>query len=169
MIDQLLVFILLPMLLIMGGVSDLLTMTISNKLCLAMAGLFGVAALWFGLPAEQALMHVAAGFLVLVVCFGLFAAGWIGGGDAKFAAATALWVGFAGLLPYLLMASVFGGLLTVALIYLKAYPIPSLAVRLPFFARLQDRQTGVPYGIALAAAALLVLPDSAFWRAATMA
>ena len=39
---------------------------------------------------------------VLVVTFMFFARGWIGGGDAKLAAATALWLGFDQLLNYLL-------------------------------------------------------------------
>src|SRR5208282_2811624 len=41
---------------------------------------------------------------------------WIGGGDAKLAAATVLWLGFAHLADYLVYASLFGGALTVALI-----------------------------------------------------
>ena len=40
--------------------------------------------------------------------------GWIGGGDAKIAAATALWFGFDQLFPYLAVASLLGGLLTLA-------------------------------------------------------
>ena len=40
----------------------------------------------------------------------------IGGGDAKLAAATALWLGFEGLGDYLLVASIFGGALTLAIL-----------------------------------------------------
>ena len=50
--------------------------------------------------------------MVLAVTFVFFALGWIGGGDAKLAAATALWLGFDHLLKYLLYASLFGGVLT---------------------------------------------------------
>ena len=59
-------------------------------------------------------MHVGAAASVLVVTFMFFARGWIGGGDAKLAAATALWLGFDQLLDYLLYASLFGGVLTLA-------------------------------------------------------
>ena len=45
---------------------------------------------------------------MLAVTFVFFARGWIGGGDAKLAAATALWLGFDYLMPYLLYASIFG-------------------------------------------------------------
>ena len=50
-------------------------------------------------------MHVAAGFAVLTIAFVFFACGWIGGGDAKLAAATALWFGFDHSVIYLLYAS----------------------------------------------------------------
>ncbi len=56
------------------------------------------------------------GFTVLLVTFGMFAMGWIGGGDAKLVSATAIWMGWALLLPYLLIASVFGGVLTMLLL-----------------------------------------------------
>ena len=46
-------------------------------------------------------MHIAAGFAVLAVAFVCFSLGWVGGGDAKLAAATALWFGFDHLVVYL--------------------------------------------------------------------
>ena len=63
---------------------------------------------------------------MLVVAFVFFARGWIGGGDAKLAAATALWLGFDHLLAYLLYASLFGGLLTLVLLQVRTMPLPSL-------------------------------------------
>ena len=51
--------------------------------------------------------------------------GWIGGGDAKLAAATALWFGFDHLLDYLLYASLFGGALTLVLLQFRQWPLPS--------------------------------------------
>ena len=46
------------------------------------------------MPLAEIGMHVAAALAVLVVTFVFFSRGWIGGGDAKLAAATALWLGF---------------------------------------------------------------------------
>ena len=43
--------------------------------------------------------------LVLVGAFAFFSFGWIGGGDAKLAAATSLWLGFGLTLPYLVYAA----------------------------------------------------------------
>ena len=53
--------------------------------------------------------------------------GWIGGGDAKLAAATALWFGFDFLLDYLVYASLFGGVLTLVLIQFRRLPLPGAA------------------------------------------
>ena len=60
-------------------------------------------------------MHLAAAAVVLTAAFVLFSQGWIGGGDAKLAAATALWFGFDHLLGYMIYASLFGGALNLAI------------------------------------------------------
>ena len=61
------------------------------------------------MPLALIASHAGAGALVLVIAFACFAFGWIGGGDAKLAAAAALWFGFDHLLDYLVYASLFGG------------------------------------------------------------
>ena len=71
----------------------------------------------------------AAAVTVLAVTFVFFARGWIGGGDAKLAAATALWLGFDHLVAYLLYASIFGGVLTLAMIQFRLMPLPQAAGR----------------------------------------
>jgi prepilin peptidase CpaA len=103
---------------------------------------------------------------VLVVCFAFFARGWIGGGDAKLAAATALWLGWAQLYEYLLYASLFGGALTLLLLEFRKRLLPPVLAKQPWLARLHEPNGGVPYGIALAAAALLVYPSTAWMKAA---
>jgi prepilin peptidase CpaA len=113
------------------------------------------------------LTHVAAAAVVLVVAFVCFARGWIGGGDAKLAAATALWLGFDHLMPYLIYASLFGGALTLLLLQLRSMPLPSLLAGQTWAQRLHSKDAGVPYGIALAAAALVVYPDTVWMRAIT--
>ena len=54
-----------------------------------------------GMPLPVIGLHFGAAFIVLAIGFGCFAMGWIGGGDAKLAAAIALWFGFDYLLEYL--------------------------------------------------------------------
>jgi prepilin peptidase CpaA len=149
-----------------AATSDLVSMTISNGLCLALVASFAIGAGLLGLSVAEIGWHLAAGTLVLVVTFGLFAAGWIGGGDAKLAAATALWFGFDQLGWYLMIAGAFGGLLTVLILLFRAQPLPAPAAHWSWARRLHRANEGVPYGIALASAALLVLPQTLIWRAA---
>jgi prepilin peptidase CpaA len=164
-----LVLLLFPLLMAYAAASDLLSMTISNRVSLLLLAAFAAVALLTGLPAATLGQHVGAGALVLAVTFSMFAAGWIGGGDAKLAAVTALWLGWDRLLDYGLLASLFGGVLTVALLQFRAYPLPRFTTGLPWLLKLHHPKTGVPYGIALAAAGLAVYPDSALWKAAFVA
>ena len=149
-----------PALMAFAAFSDLFTMRITNKLVLAVAGAFLLAAVVAGMPLELIGMHFLAGLLVLVFAFSFFALGWIGGGDAKLIAATALWFGFPGLLPYLVYASLLGGALTLAVLAVRRFPLPPQIRFVGWIEKLHDDKTGVPYGIALAAAGLLVYPTS---------
>jgi prepilin peptidase CpaA len=110
------------------------------------------------------LSHVGAAFVVLAVTFVFFARGWIGGGDAKLAAATALWLGFEHLMPYLLYASLFGGVLTLAIIRFRLMPLPAMLAGQEWAKRLHRADGGVPYGIALALAALIVYPNTLWMK-----
>jgi len=152
--------LLFPALMAFAASSDLLTMTISNRVSLALAGGFLLLALASGMPLPVIGLHLAAAALVLTVAFTCFAFGWIGGGDAKLAAATALWLGFDYLLDYLLYASLFGGALTLLLIQFRLLPLPPVLARQKWIQRLHEKGGGVPYGIALAAAALVVYPHT---------
>lgn len=161
-----LILVVFPAAMAYAAASDMVSMTISNRLCLVLVAGFAICAGSVGLSWMQLGWHLAAGFLVLGVTFGFFAAGWIGGGDAKLAAVTALWFGFDQLLPYLFISAVAGGVLTLALLSLRSMPLPRPALGWSWAQRLHDKDEGVPYGIALAFAALVVLPETAIWRAA---
>ncbi len=80
MIEQILLFVLVPCLFAYACFSDLFTMRISNRLCLAVLALFPFAAVFSGMTLPMLGWHVAAAALTLVVAFTLFAFGWIGGG-----------------------------------------------------------------------------------------
>jgi prepilin peptidase CpaA len=149
-----------------AAMSDLLTMTIPNRLSLALVAGFVVLFPFTGQPIAEAGMHLAAGAVVLGVCFGCFAFGWMGGGDAKFASAVALWLGWSYLVEFLVTAAVYGGVLTLAILVFRRQMLPAFALRQPWIERLHDSQTGVPYGIALAAAALSIYPHTPWLRLA---
>jgi len=156
--------LLFPALMAFAASSDLFTMTISNKVSLALAAGFLVLALAIGMSPAQIGMHFAAAVAVLVVAFLFFTRGWVGGGDAKLAAAVSLWFGFDHLLEYFLDAALMGGALTLLVINFRLVPLPPAFERWAWVARLHEKKGGVPYGIALAAAALLVYPDTIWMK-----
>jgi prepilin peptidase CpaA len=157
--------LLFPAMMAFAASSDFLTMTISNRISLVLiAGFFGMA-IATGLSGSEILSHLGAGSAVLAAAVVLFARGWIGGGDAKLAAVTALWLGFDQLLNYLFYASLLGGVLTYAIIRFRVTPLPFFLAGKDWAERLHRSDAGVPYGIALAAAALLVYPQSTWMSA----
>lgn len=160
--------LLFPALMAFAAWSDLFTMTISNRISLILVGGFFVLAVWSGMPLGQIGMHVAAGLAVLVVTFTFFARGWIGGGDAKLAAATALWLGFEQLLNYLTIASLLGGVLTLLIMRFRLMPLPAMLAEQEWAKRLHRMDAGVPYGIALAIAALMVYSDTPWMKSLGM-
>jgi prepilin peptidase CpaA len=168
MLMDLLRLLLFPALMAFAASSDLLTMTISNRLSLALAGAFVLLAPAIGMSIPEFGMHVGAAALVLAVAFGFFAMGWIGGGDAKLVAATALWFGFTHLLEYLVYGALLGGALTLLILVFRSRMLPPLMAMQPWIYRLHDKGAGVPYGIALAAAALLVYPHTPWMPAAVL-
>jgi prepilin peptidase CpaA len=165
MVTDVIRLLLFPALMAFAASSDLLTMTISNRLSLALAGGFFLLMIVTGMSLHAAGMHVAAAAVVLVVAFIFFSQGWIGGGDAKLAAATALWFGFDYLLDYLIYASLFGGALTLAIIQFRKIPLPAMLARQVWILRLHETDAGIPYGIALAAGALAVYPKTGWMPA----
>ena len=156
--------LLFPALMAFAASSDLFTMTISNRVSLVLVGGFFALALVTGMPAMTIASHVGAGALVLAVTFTFFAFGWIGGGDAKLAAATALWLGFDQLLNYGIYASLLGGLLTLIVIRFRLMPLPAPLAEQEWAKRLHRMDSGVPYGIALAIAALMIYPETAWMK-----
>ena len=151
---------LFPAVMAFAASSDLLTMTIANRVSLALVGGFVLLAALSGVSGADMLSHAGAAAAVLGVAFFCFAFGWIGGGDAKLAAATALWLGFGHLFDYLVYASLLGGALTLFIVQFRTVPLPHLLVGRDWAERLHRDGGGVPYGIALAAAALVVYPQT---------
>lgn len=152
--------LLFPAAMALAASSDLFTMRISNKLVLFLVASFFMVAMAINLPLQQFAMHVACAIAVLAVGFGLFALRWIGGGDAKLAAATTLWLGFGLTVPYLVQAAVLGGVLTLLILALRRLPLTPFLARYRWLERLHDRKGGVPYGIALALAGMLTYSNS---------
>ncbi|MFC3705075.1 prepilin peptidase [Devosia honganensis] len=161
---QIIALFFFPLLMAFAASSDLLTMRISNKLVLLLAAGFVVMALLVEMPLQQFALHVLCAFVVLVVAFGMFAMRWIGGGDAKLAAATTLWLGFGLTLPYLVYTALLGGVLTLMVLMLRRLPLMPAIARFRWLERLHDPRQGVPYGVAMAVAGLLTYSNTAIFE-----
>jgi prepilin peptidase CpaA len=164
MLTNTILILLFPAVMAFAASSDLFTMTISNRVTLILVAGFFALALNSGMNLQAMMWHAGAALTVLAVTFVFFARGWIGGGDAKLAAATALWLGFDHLAAYLLYASILGGILTLAIVHFRRMPLPAMLAKRDWVQRLHQLNGGVPYGIALAAAALLIYPDTAWMQ-----
>lgn len=153
-------FAVFPFCLAMAALTDLFTMTIPNRIPLILIATFAVLAPVAGLPLAQIGLHVAAGLVMFAVCLALFAAGVMGGGDAKLLTACALWFGLNGsLLEFAIYVSFVGGLLTLFILLLRsqAQAILAIGLRLPGSLLVAKK---IPYGIAIAIGGFLAFPSS---------
>jgi prepilin peptidase CpaA len=98
---------------------------------------------------REGLLALSAGIGLFLAGAALFAVGVWGGGDVKLAAAVGAWVGWSGVPAFLLAMALAGGVL--ALLILALRPARRL---LPWLAA----ERGVPYGVAIAAAGMIVPP-----------
>ena len=154
-----------PACMVFAAAFDLFTMTIPNKISLALIAAFLAVAPLSGMSLTEFGLHLAAGAGVLAVGFFLFSRGWLGGGDAKLLAACALWLGNEQLLLFLVMTSIFGGFLSLAVLAFRVY-VPGAFVHGPqWLVRLHGKQSGIPYGIAVGGAALWIYPQTPWFTA----
>lgn len=146
-----------PAAMVAAALHDLATMEIPNWLVLALAASFVAYAAALGPPWWPLAAHLGFGFAVLLVTFGCFAAGWMGGGDAKLLAAAALWLGPGpDFFSFILWTSIFGGALTLAVLLARRCLSPTTGH--PSLDRLLSSDTGIPYGVAIGAAGLMGFP-----------
>jgi len=166
MIAEFLVLLVLPALLAAAAGWDLASFTIPNFVPLALIAGFVAFVVVAGMTPGAVGFHVLAGFVGLAIGFTLFALGYVGGGDAKLFAVVVLWLGFGDLPNFALLAAILGGALALALMGLRTLPLPAVLVGQSWIRRLHDTGSGIPYGVALAAGALLVLPHTEVFRLA---
>jgi prepilin peptidase CpaA len=166
-----LIFVVFPFCMVFAGVSDMLSMTIANRVSLVLVVTFAVVAPLTGMEWTAYGWHFAAAGLALSVTFGMFAIGGMGGGDAKLIAASSLWMGFNfNLLGYLVISSVIGGVLTLLILMYRKSPLADVTGQNMFLRHFADRKSGIPYGLALGLGGLFAYPDSplALWAIAQL-
>ena len=158
---QALIFVVFPFCMVFAAVSDMLSMTIANRVSVILIATFAVAAPLTGMPWSEFAWHFAAFGLVLAITFSLFAMGGMGGGDAKLMASTALFMGFGmELVQYVLISALLGGGLTLALISYRKSALAVFTNQNMFMRHFANEEAGVPYGIALGVGGLLTFPSS---------
>jgi prepilin peptidase CpaA len=160
------IFVVFPLCLAFAAITDLFTMTIPNRVSAILLGAFVLVAPLAGLGLPVIGMHMFAGLIVFSVCFALFALNIMGGGDAKLLAACAVWFGFNdSLVMFIADVSVFGGMLTLAILAMRSHENLILASGIPV-PRLLFTAKKIPYGIAIGAGGFLAYPSSPLMQAA---
>lgn len=147
-----------------AAIADVVTLKIQNRLVLLLLTSYSVLAVVSDMSWLSIGQNVIVGAFILIGMFALFSFGWIGGGDAKLAAVVALWLGMEHTLAFVLTTAVFGGALTAILIQVRLLPLPIQCLRTPWIVRLHAPETGVPYGVAIAAGGLINFPAT-HWMA----
>lgn len=150
----------MPALVIVGGLKDLTSMKIPNWISGALILAFFPAALVVGLPPMMIALHVGVAVLALMIGVGMFALRWLGGGDAKLMAAACLWLGLTGSGMFLLYTALVGGLFGLALMIARTHSRPYLAGAPGWIVQLMEPKGAIPYGVAIAAGALIAYPAS---------
>src|SRR5260221_5465843 len=136
---QTLLLVIFPVLVIVAALRDATSYTIPNWIPLALVAAFPIVALGLGLPLRVIGLQVALGAAALAVGMGMFAARWIGGGDAKLFAAAALWIGWPATMTFLGMTGLAGGALAVGLLGLRSgFVRPYMPSGPTWFARLVE-------------------------------
>lgn len=149
-----------PIALVLGGATDLLTLKIPNRIPLLLTIGFVASALIMEVSPAEFLSHFGAALTITILGFVIFCCGWAGGGDVKLMATAALWLGFDNLLPYLFWTAILGGTLAVLVLAYRRMLLPICLLRQPWAMRLHDAKEGIPYGVAIAGAGLIVYPQT---------
>ncbi len=162
MIGQIALFI-FPACLIAAAAYDVSSFRIPNWIPLTLAAMYLPTALIAELTVVDIAWALALMLGFLVVGMAMFAMRWFGGGDAKLLAAAAPWVGLSHAFDYIIGVALIGGLLVLALMMFRKMPLPSVAAERDWILRLHSSEEGIPYGVALAAAGVILFPETAIY------
>ncbi len=150
----------LPAAWLVAAINDVLEMKIPNWISIALLSFFPVAALYFGYSFNMFFLCIALGLAVLIVGFVLFSLNKLGGGDVKLLAATAPWIGPAAFAPFMFKVILMGGAFAFVILMFRKTPMLPAYVHAPWVVKLHQSSSQMPYGLAIAAGGLWVLPDT---------
>jgi len=149
-----------PACLIWAAVSDLATMTIPNRLSIILAVMFLPVAIMLRPDLMFIGEHLGVGVAAFVLGIAAFALRFMGGGDAKLIAATALWFHFQGFIVFLVYVALAGGALTILLLMARQFLRIFTPVMPMWLQRLLEPKGDIPYGLAICAGGFLAMPHS---------
>ena len=149
------VLLFLPGVIVFAAWRDVTTMTIPNRLSIGLAASYFVLAPLLGLPLAEIGLSLAATCIVFLICFALFAANVMGGGDAKLLTAASLWFGLTpSLATFLIAVTYAGGAVTLLFLLLRAGAPKVMALGIPLPHSVVGTKK-IPYGLAIAIGGLL--------------
>jgi len=157
---RILALVAFPMGVILAALRDLTSYTIPNTISLALLAAFAPVALVAGLSLPTIGLGLIVGAVMLAAGVGMFAARWIGGGDAKVIAVSALWLGWPAVMPFALWTALAGGGLAVCLMCGRRIGQPLIGRGPAWIGRLLTPGGDVPYGLAVCFGALIAYPAS---------
>lgn len=162
---NLLPLLIFPVLMLVAAGGDVARYRIPNWLCLSLAAAFPVAALAAQSPLALIGVQLLAGAVALAVCAGLFFLRWMGGGDAKLIAVAVLWLGGSGLMDFIFVTALAGGVLALALILMRSAKVrPLMPAGHAWLDKLASPGAPAPYGVAICAGALAAMPAAAVFQ-----
>lgn len=131
-------------------VTDLHSFRIPNRFCIALVLLYPAHLMTSAAAVDWPGSLLVAG-LIFVVGLLPFSAGWMGGGDVKLMAATALWLGPQGVLPFLAVTSLVGGLVAIVMLTRIRFCV-ARAAEVVGLSEIGEALLGraIPYGVAVA-------------------
>lgn len=157
------VSIFFPAMLLAAAAFDVSSFKIPNRLTALMVVAWPICAMATDMTLVQMGWAMVAALVVLMFGFSLFAAGLLGGGDAKLMAAVVLYTGASLALPFVLRTTIAGASVAIMLTMFRRFPLPQMAMEHQWIMQLYGRSRDMPYAVAIAIGGLTVWPMSAFY------
>lgn len=138
---------------LLSCVSDVRSLRIPNWHSLAVTGCF--------IPAYAAMpeafggiwQHIGAMGIMFAVSYAMFSFGMMGGGDSKLGTALGLWLGLKGLMPFLFVMAVTGGMIGFVSLLLRKKKLFKKPLKGSWVEQAQKGRNAIPYGVAISVGA----------------
>ncbi len=155
-----------PAALLIAAVNDIYEFKIPNWASIILIVAYPAAGVALGAPVVLIIQGCALAGAALVIGFALFATKVLGAGDAKLFAASAPWIGLAGLPIYLVYTTLSGAFLAFVLLLFRNTPLLPVYAQAQWLMRLHQNKKEIPYAVAIAVGGLLSFSETPFFQLA---